>query len=649
MKDLSHLGQFEDRFKESSYEYDGLGRITKVTTGSGEITTYQYGVNDLLETLTYPDGKSVHYEYDKNDNLTQVTDRTGAVTTYVYDAINRITGIHRPNGISTYNTYNARDQIVTLKNICDGCGWVVSQYDYTYDDRGFIVGETALESLYGYAWDDKHDGKHENGRHDDEFPHGGQHTNKHDKDGEYNFQIVETKRTFTYDEDGKLLTATENEEQQGRYDYVFEYDDMGNRTYYGKSRNGTLQESGEYTYNAANQLLEARSYDGKKHTTLTYTYDADGNRISETGKIGTDKVENTYIYTVENRLKAVYDADELLAAMAYDGDGNRIFQLNYNLHTDDDTKGNNGNGNNKDNSGSGNNGNGNGKNKSVTAMILDALGLGEEEPEDVQEQTAEITAEIPTLEGIPELAIPEEESVTLSGLDMPEEEDAAELDGAEIELYSTDKKNDNGHNGNNGNGGNGNHYGWDKASDSNAGNNGNGNGNSGNNGNGSSGNNGNGNGNSGGNGNGNSDNKGNANGNTNNTGGSQNQSGILFPEAGEVSELEQEMIDMIKTEGKHKNYELIEYVNDVNREYTEVLMELNINGIMDTAYSYGNERLTVERFDGWTGYYTYDPRGSVSGVTGADGYLWQSYRYDAYGNITFGAPQYNNEYTYNVD
>ena len=651
MKDLSHLGQFEDRFKESSYEYDGLGRITKVTTGSGEITTYQYGVNDLLETLTYPDGKSVHYEYDKNDNLTQVTDRTGAVTTYVYDAINRITEIHRPNGISTYNTYNARDQIVTLKNICDGCGWVVSQYDYTYDDRGFIVGETALESLYGYAWDDKHDGKHENGRHDDEFPHGGQHTNKHDKDGEYNFQIVETKRTFTYDEDGKLLTATENEEQQGRYDYVFEYDDMGNRTYYGKSRNGTLQESGEYTYNAANQLLEARSYDGKKHTTLTYTYDADGNRISETGKIGTDKVENTYIYTVENRLKAVYDADELLAAMAYDGDGNRIFQLNYNLHTDDDTKGNNGNGNgnNKDNSGSGNNGNGNGKNKSVTAMILDALGLGEEEPEDVQEQTAEITAEIPTLEGIPELAIPEEESVTLSGLDMPEEEDAAELDGAEIELYSTDKKNDNGHNGNNGNGGNGNHYGWDKASDSNAGNNGNGNGNSGNNGNGSSGNNGNGNGNSGSNGNGNSDNKGNANGNTNNTGGSQNQSGILFPEAGEVSELEQEMIDMIKTEGKHKNYELIEYVNDVNREYTEVLLELNINGIMDTAYSYGNERLTVERFDGWTGYYTYDPRGSVSGVTGADGYLWQSYRYDAYGNITFGAPQYNNEYTYNVD
>ena len=168
------------------------------------------------------------------------------------------------------------------------------------------------------------------------------------------------------------------------------------------------------------------------------------------------------------------------------------------------------------------------------------------------------------------------------------------------------------------------------------------------------GNNGNGNGNNG-NGNGNSsnggtnDNNGNASGNTNNTGGSQNQSGILFPADGEVSELEQELIDIIKTTGKQKNYELVEYVNDVNRDHVEVLMELNINGIMDTAYSYGNERLTNERFTGWTGYYTYDPRGSVTGVTGSDGYIWQSYRYNAFGDITFGKPQYNNVYSYNAE
>jgi len=78
---------------------------------------------------------------------------------------------------------------------------------------------------------------------------------------------------------------------------------------------------------------------------MVYTYDADGNMISEIGKIGTDKVETYYDYAVENRLVAVYEADELLVAMAYDSDGNRVFQLNYNLHTDEDWKSNSGNGN----------------------------------------------------------------------------------------------------------------------------------------------------------------------------------------------------------------------------------------------------------------------------------------------------------------
>lgn len=52
----------------------------------------------------------------------------------------------------------------------------------------------------------------------------------------------------------------------------------------------------------------------------------------------------------------------------------------------------------------------------------------------------------------------------------------------------------------------------------------------------------------------------------------------------------------LKRTEPEKDYELVEFVNDVNRDYAEVLMELNSNGIMDTAYSYGNERLTNERF-----------------------------------------------------
>ena len=37
------------------------------------------------------------------------------------------------------------------------------------------------------------------------------------------------------------------------------------------------------------------------------------------------------------------------------------------------------------------------------------------------------------------------------------------------------------------------------------------------------------------------------------------------------------------------NYELIEYLSDVNREHAAVLVEQNINGKTDTSYIYGAE------------------------------------------------------------
>jgi len=521
---LSERVAMNDSTGDTVYTYDGLGRITSVTTwrtqnedGSfnteeekGDTITYTYDEADNLSAITYPDRTKVLYEYDLNDNLIKVTDREGLETTYVYDAINRIVEIHRPNGISTYNTYNARNQIVELKNTCDDCEWVVSSYSYTYDDRGFIAAETAIESLAGYAYDDKHDGKHEDGRHDDLYPHGTRHNGKHDKDADFAYQIVQTDRIFAYDDAGKLLSMMENEENYGLYTTTYEYDLNGNRTAIVKTDEaGEVAEYRKYVYNESSQVVSAEIYDGKRTTSMVYTYDADGNMISEIGKIGTDKVETYYDYGVENRLAAVYEADELLVAMAYDGDRNRVFQLKYNLHTDEDWKGNSGNGNgsNKDNSGA--------SVSSSDSGSTDSTATGTGNTTNAEENT------------------------------------------------------------------------------------------------------------------------------------SQNQSGILFPVDSEVSDTEQGLIDLTKTTGKQKNYELIEYINDVNREYAEVLVEQNINGKTDTSYVYGVDRLSLDRFDESTGYYLYDPRGSVAGITNEEGQLYQSYRYGSYGEITFGAPQYENEYTYN--
>lgn len=596
-----------DSTGDTEYTYDSLGWITSVTTyrapgeeegsfshekAQGDTVTYTYDGADNLAAITYSDGTKVSYEYDLNDNLIKVTDREGLVTTYVYDAINRITEIHRPNGISTYNTYNAADQITELANICDDCGWVVSRYAYTYDARGFITGETAVESLAGYAYDDKHDGKHEDGRHDDLYPHGSKHK-KHDKDATFAYQIVETDRTFTYDDAGKLLSATETEDNYGTYAYSYEYDLMGNRTAVIKTNAAReVVESRKYVYNESNQLVSVELFDGKKTTSVSYTYDADGNLVSETGKDGTDKVDLTYTYTVENRLEAVYDKKELLMAAAYDGDGNRVFQLNYNLHTDEDWKGNSGNGNgsNKDNAGSGNsssssNGNNSGNGNSSSS--------DNNANENVKNKNNGNGGNSSANNG--KGGNGENNGNTGNSASLGETEEIVVSGGNSAEDSSIGSSNEN-------------------STDS-------------------------------GTGNGNA-----TNAETNN---SQNQIGILFPIASENSDTESYLISLIKTSGKEKNYELIEYINDVNREYAEVLVEQNINGILDTAYVYGaaigvgSDRLSLGRFDGSTGYYLYDPRGSVTGITNEEGQVYQSYRYSVFGEITFGAPQYENEYTYN--
>ena len=58
---------------KSSYEYDALGRITKVTSGSKKDVSYVYDDADNLQAIVYPDGTKISYEYDLNDNLVKLT------------------------------------------------------------------------------------------------------------------------------------------------------------------------------------------------------------------------------------------------------------------------------------------------------------------------------------------------------------------------------------------------------------------------------------------------------------------------------------------------------------------------------------------------------------------------------------------------
>ena len=307
----------KDQTGKSSYEYDALGRITKVTSGSKKDVSYVYDDADNLQAIVYPDGTKVSYEYDLNDNLVKLTDRNGKVTTYKYDALNRVTEVTRSNGTKTEVSYDAEDHITKIVNTCGSCGKVISTYEYKYNDQGYVVGETATELEAGTrktpSWED--------------WYNWGDTQKETDKaDCEHQEKEIQTTRTYEYDDNWELTRCTEKVEGGKKTVHNYTYDKIGNRTSYEKIEDGVSKAKYNYKYNDSNQLIKRTNAKIWGDPGTTYSYDKDGNLIQECDKTNSaDPV--TYEYTAENRLAVVKQGGTVLMAAMYDGDNNRVFEL----------------------------------------------------------------------------------------------------------------------------------------------------------------------------------------------------------------------------------------------------------------------------------------------------------------------------------
>lgn len=305
----------KDQTGKSSYEYDALGRITKVTSGSKKDVSYVYDDADNL--IVYPDGTKISYEYDLNDNLVKLTDRNRKVTTYKHDALNRVTEVTRSNGTKTEVSYDAEDHITKIVNTCGSCGKVISTYEYKYNDQGYVVGETATELEAGTrktpSWED--------------WYNWGDTQKETDKaDCEHQEKEIQTTRTYEYDDNWELTRCTEKAEGGKKTVHNYTYDKIGNRTSYEKIEDGVSKAKYNYKYNDSNQLIKRTNAKIWGDPGTTYSYDKDGNLIQECDKTNSaDPV--TYEYTAENRLAVVKQGGTVLMAAMYDGDNNRVFEL----------------------------------------------------------------------------------------------------------------------------------------------------------------------------------------------------------------------------------------------------------------------------------------------------------------------------------
>ena len=112
----------------------------------------------------------------------------------------------------------------------------------------------------------------------------------------------------------------------------------------------------------------------------------------------------------------------------------------------------------------------------------------------------------------------------------------------------------------------------------------------------------------------------------------------------------EQLASLVKGGSNAKGYTLTEYINDINRENTEVLAEHGADEKVRQAYTYGEsgigERVSVDKSEE-SSYYLYDGRNSVTGILTENANLTNSYQHDPYGNLTSGTADGVNYYGYN--
>jgi RHS repeat-associated protein len=140
-----------------AYIYDGNGNRTsqvEVNGGPAETTTYTYDDLNRLETVTYPDGRSVAYGYDDVGNRRSDTERdpAGVVVSEkvaVFDAANRLSTVTDAVNPANNATF-AYDRNGNLARKTTAAGTTT----YTYDVRDQLVETREGEGISArFAYD----------------------------------------------------------------------------------------------------------------------------------------------------------------------------------------------------------------------------------------------------------------------------------------------------------------------------------------------------------------------------------------------------------------------------------------------------------------------------------------------------------------
>lgn len=122
--------------RTTTYQYDAVGRQTKVIDPEAKATVSQYDALGRITKIIDSFAGVTELGYDNRDNLILVKDPKGNVTRYGFDRNNRKTEETRPGGEKTLYAYDPNGN---LASETDAKGQAKK---YAYDDAGRLTQET---------------------------------------------------------------------------------------------------------------------------------------------------------------------------------------------------------------------------------------------------------------------------------------------------------------------------------------------------------------------------------------------------------------------------------------------------------------------------------------------------------------------------
>lgn len=242
-------------------EYDVNGNLTKFTDRRGQAAMFTYDALNRLLRETYSDS-TVERTYDPRGRLLAVDDSLGGVFTFAYDLVGRQLSAAGPTGTVHYQ----RDDLgrVVLRQVTGQ-----APVTYAYDPVGNLQSVAAPGASVSFTYDPR------------------------------NLLLSQMRSNgvttnYAYDALGQVLSLTHGKGATVLNAQTYSYDIVGQR--------------GAYATDIAQPLITQPAmaeHDEDNRLTrrgaVTYTYDENGNRLSQTGPEGT----TTYVWDARNRLQSI--------------------------------------------------------------------------------------------------------------------------------------------------------------------------------------------------------------------------------------------------------------------------------------------------------------------------------------------------------